>query len=230
MITCLTNWVVLALFLPVVLYFAAVASADDISEPGTEKFVVFGREGEKACAWEYQRCGESDGLVKRCEFAPSQWSAWRLLGGKAPAFIRHMVPRKGGRPGHRVNLYRIDYSTWEVKTVLSSRQINGLGCSDTLVYVKTDRGLRLVDRKTGGVEIPARQFERLHLIGDHWIVRYEDSEAGQVHLFSPARNRCVKEFRLPEFASRKRFFRGPHHKVTALSPDHAHLAWVKPVA
>ena len=225
MISGLVNRTVIAVFLPVALGLAAIA---ETQEPD-EKFVVFGREGDKECAWEYLPAGESEGLVKRCEFAPSPWSPWRLLGGKVPAFIRHQVPHESGL-GHSVNLYRIDYSTWKVTTVLSSRQLSGLGCSDDVVYVKTDRGLRLVERKTGKVETPARPFERLHLIGDLWIVRYENSEAGQVRLFDPTRYRILKEFRLPEFASKKRFFRGPHQKVMALSPDHTLLAWVKPVA
>jgi hypothetical protein len=123
----------------------------------------------------------------------------------------------GARPEYTVNLYSIDYRTWSVKTVLRSERIWGLGANEGLVYLGTDAGVRVLDRKTLAVRaLEGPAWALVRDLGDRWLVALARGERA---LFDPATGRLGPErFRCPkEWGDR-------YHLV--LSPDHARIAAV----
>lgn len=200
--------------------------------PGSEKFIVLAREpvgaaGDwqfMASAWEYVPTRPEIPITKRCEFTASHWAPNPLFWerpGLAPNLVRLQVNREGAPRGYDVNLYTVDYRTWRVRTVLQSVQVLPFGATDELVYLHTDRGLRLLDRESGVVLMPDKSFKLVRDFGDVWLVSYERSEERRAHLFDPERNRAIKELQMPES-----FQSG--HCVLELSPDRKYLAiWGK---
>jgi hypothetical protein len=173
-----------------------------------------------ASAWEYIPTRPEIPITKRCEFTASHWAPNLLFWerpGLAPNLVRLQVNRKGRPGGYHVNLYTIDYRTWRVRTVLQSDQILALGATDELVYLDTDRGLRLLDRQSGVVLVPEKSFKLVRDFGDVWLVSYERSEECRFHLFDPEQKRAIKGFRMPES------FQSGRCRLE-LSPDRKYLA------
>ncbi|MCP3917710.1 MAG: hypothetical protein GY711_19370 [bacterium] len=172
-------------------------TAQERTAPGTGKFVVFGRDGGVATIWEYVP-GER-ALTKRVSLIDSSWAPNTLFSrGVAPHLIRLQIPT--GR-GYRVNLYAVDYRSWETRRLHAARQISGLGMSGDSVYLTTDEGVRLLDPVANRVEVPQLQFRKMRDLGALWLVELpEDGKRKRTALFDPERRVVAREVELPAFA------------------------------
>ena len=151
------------------------------SKPGTGKFVIFTREqvGKQwdfiAGAWECIPTLPNRPITKRVEFCHSSWNATPLLSflsryhsdGLYPRFIRLQVDSELGR--YDVNLYDIDFRTWEVDCLSQGRQVSAFGVIGDSIYCKTTGKWIVIDKTSGEIseEVP---FTPIEAKGDFWMV------------------------------------------------------------
>ncbi len=168
--------------------------------PGTEKVVLFSREpigkpGEwdfMAGAWDFIPSRPDLGVVKRVEFAHSSWSADLLVDdakGELLSFVRLQVDTRSGRP-YNVNLYRIDYTTWDVSVLAHSKPFPfiGHGAGAGQIYLNSSEGMLVMDQRTGRIHTPTVPCELLAQIShDAWLMRRTEGDHGTL-LFDPNRN------------------------------------------
>jgi len=182
---------------------------DEQVPPGTEKIVLFTREpvgktGEWdfiAGAWEFIPSRPAQGVVKRAEFAHSSWSADPLLDDchrDLLPFVRLQVDK---RPGdYTVNVYRIDYTTWDISVLAESKPapFTGLGAGADNIYVDSSDGMLVMNRYTGRIDTPSVPCKVLEQVSKTaWLVRRTDGDHGAL-LFDPSTNRFGSQFDLTE--------------------------------
>lgn len=199
-----------------------------LQEPRDEKVVIFAREGndwEKmvASAWDFDVDKPDAGIVRRAEFAKSHWDAMPLFSepGAASEFVRLQVNDPKGQNGYIVHFYRIDYDSWNVQLLLKTGQVNELGFNDRDVFVSTDQGRRIVDRKTGAIREFESRFQTLWIVDDRtWLIELLDQPDGPSGaFFDVVKGDVTKDrFIVPNEARGGRF-------RLQLSPDRRFLAY-----
>lgn len=111
-------------------------------------------------------------IVPRIRFVPSHWSPGLLVNERIPAradLVRLQVPVPNG---YRVNLYSVDYSSWEVETVWQGAQAASVFVHGRDAYIDvfgldpSEEGLRVV-RADNRVECPPEIFRYLRPIPGH---------------------------------------------------------------
>ena len=157
-------------------------AAAEQSKPGTGKFVIFTREqvGTNwdfiAGAWECIPSRPEIPITKRAEFCRSSWNADQLLNclvaddsnGKHSRFIRLQVDN--GVRGYSVNLYDINYRTWEVRCLWQGSQLTAFGVMGDSIFCRSSDGWLLLDSASGALSenVP---FTPLETDGNYWLVR-----------------------------------------------------------
>ena len=157
---------------------------------GSERFVIYAREGRareardwermEATAWDFDPDRPEQGLVRRVTFGRSHWNAYPLLwpeSDDASEFVRLQVNVPGSHD-YTVRLYRIDFKSWQVQTILACDQVLGLGSNAENVYVDTSLGYRAIRRNTAEVQLLDTPFKRVRDFGGRWIVEVESQRSG----------------------------------------------------
>ena len=201
------------------------------SKPRYEKFVIFAREGNDtntmvASAWEFDLEKPEEGLIRRARFAPSSWSASQLFlsqQGTAPApeYVRHQVDDEGTSNGYIVHLYRIDYHKWDVQQVLETPQVFGLGANEESIFVDTDRGYRVIERRTGTIRTLDPSFKLVFDFGhDLWMVELAKPDKGLSGSFFDVKRGQLLDgrFAIPEDVKKRNF-------TVRLTPDRQRVAF-----
>ena len=197
-------------------------SETERTQPGSEKFIVFGLEMGTATIWEYAAGWPA--LERRVSLVKSPWAPMRLLRDESPQLIRQQIKLEGR--GYRVNMYAIDYRLWTVQQLYAARQIHGIGTSAQSVYVNTSDGLRVINPLTQQIHAPAQQFRRLRDLGRWWLVELEgEANSKRQALFDPKRRRLLQQIELPAFASKAHF----GIPWIELSPSGRYLAMLEPL-
>jgi hypothetical protein len=151
-----------------------------------EKYIVFFRDSlteilPPTSGWEFDPVKKT--FTKKYDFAPSSWAPDLLLDAVTPEYVRHQVNNSNL---YDVTLYKIDYCTWQVDTVLQSEQIHGLGSTPEKVFLYTDKGWVILDRQSGRLD-PMESFNMIVQFHDLWLVKHNNPDTA--YLFSPAENR-----------------------------------------
>ncbi|MBN2491365.1 MAG: hypothetical protein JXQ29_11010 [Planctomycetes bacterium] len=196
------------------------------SPPGTEKFIVFGRDGDLASAWEYLPGTAS--LVKRCDFARSSFPPLRLHEG-LPVTVIHVRTRTGRKPSNRYFL--VDFRTWQVKPLdpLLERCGEVMGHAGTGAYLSIrdpatgNNVLHRLDLTRGDLVRMPLEFSIAARLGDYWIVHYEDAGATKRALFDTRTEKVVESLRLPPPLCGLTYERSTH---PATSSDGRYVAWM----
>ena len=204
----------LAASLPPAVAWTNPPSPDERTSPGTEKFVVFVREPRPgdwnfmATVWEYVPSRPDEPMMCRVHLEPSHWSpdmlVWRQA-NTSPDLITLQVPYESAPFGYRMNLYGVNYRSWEVATFLRADSIGAEGTMRDRAYLSVRelqtgrRTLQVLDRSTGRLETSPKYFERVLGIGGTWIVRFEGAPHGSFALFDPESNATIREFLLSDY-------------------------------
>lgn len=157
------------------LYLPAAAEQ---SKPGSGKFVIFTRRSVGkdwdfiADVWE---CIPDKPLTKRAEFCHSSWTAAPLLDsgvgddsrGTHPRFVRLQVDAK---QGYTVNLYDIDYRTWDVKCIWQGDKLAALGVFGDSMVCRSGKDLLSINSSSGKIATDA-PFTPLQFLDGYWLVR-----------------------------------------------------------
>lgn len=157
-------------------------SAAEQSKTGTGKFVVFTREqvGTNwdyiAGAWECIPSHPEIPVTKRAEFCHSSWNGDQLLNtlvmddswGMHPRFLRLQVD--SGDRDYAVNLYDINYRTWEVRCIWQGRRLTAFGLMGDSIFCNSTDGWLLLDAASGILSnnVP---FTPIETDGNYWLVR-----------------------------------------------------------
>jgi hypothetical protein len=157
--------------------------AGEQCKAGTGKFVIFTREpvGKDwdfvAGAWECIPSRPEIPVTKRAEFCHSSWNCDQLLNvlvsddscGMHPRFVRLQVD-SGDRDYYTVNLYDINYRTWEVHCIWQGNRLSPFGVMGDSIFCSSTDGWLLVNSSSGKItkEIP---FTPIETDGDFWLVR-----------------------------------------------------------
>jgi hypothetical protein len=152
------------------------------TRPGTGKFVIFSREpvGKEwdfiAGAWECIPSRPDVPITKRVEFCHSSWNCASLLdtlvaddsNGMHPRFARLQVD--SDRAHYSVNLYDINYRTWDVRCIWQGSRLGAFGVMGDSIFCRSADGWLLINAASGKLsqEIP---FVPLKTDGDFWLVR-----------------------------------------------------------
>lgn len=159
-------------------------AAKDQTSSGTGKFVIFTREetGKTnewdfiAGAWECIPSKPDIPITKRAEFCHSSWNAGPLLNslvsddsdGMFPQFVKLMVDAGDGE--YTVNLYDINYRTWDVRCLWQGDRLSAFGVIKNSVFCKDSRGWFRLDATSGSFR-KAVPFIPLDVDGEFWLVR-----------------------------------------------------------
>ena len=204
-------------------------SAAEQSKVGTGKFVVFTREqvGTNwdfiAGAWECIPSRPKMPLTKRLEFCHSSWNADALLNtlvsddsdGMHPRFVRLQVD--SGDRDYVVNLYDINYRTWEVRCLWQGRRLSPFGCMAGSIFCDSSDGWLLLDTASAKLSrsVP---FTPIATDGNYWLVR-KPGETEGCWSYDQARRQFVAHFG-PVDIPKVSF------SQSRLSPDGKSRAWV----
>jgi hypothetical protein len=166
------------------------ASAEQ-TPTGTGKFVIFTREPTgkanewdfTAGAWECIPSRPNLPVTKRVEFCHSSWEAEPLLDclvrdesdGRFPRFVQLQVD--AGNFDSRVNLYDINYRTWEVRFIWQGDRLRAFGVIKNTVFCKDSRDWFCVDATSGKISTNM-PFIPLDVDGAFWLVRKPDENSG----------------------------------------------------
>ncbi len=151
-------------------------------QAGVGKFVIFTREqvGKDwdfiAGAWECIPSRPDTPITKRVEFCHSSWNCAPLLDGLVADDSNGMHPRfatlqvdRGDRD-YAVNLYDIDYRTWDVRCIWQGSRLSAFGVmADSIFYRSADVWL-LLNAATGKLSSKT-PFVPLETDGGFWLVR-----------------------------------------------------------
>lgn len=173
---------------------------------GTGKFVIFTREeiGKQndwdfiAGAWECIPSRPDVPVTKRVEFCHSSWNAEPLLNtlvrddskGLFPRFVRLQV---GARDrNYKVNLYDINYRTWDVRCLWQGDRLSAFGVIKNSVFCHDSRDWFRLDATLGRIskELP---FIPLGVDRASWLVQKTGEKPG-IWSYDPARERFVGHF------------------------------------
>lgn len=199
------------------------------SPASTGKFVIFTREeaGQDgdfvAGAWECIPSRPETPPTKRLEFCHSSWNAGPLVNtlvrddsdGLHPRFVRLQVNH--GDRDYAVNLYDIDYRTWEVRCLWQGRRLTAFGVLGDSIFCDSSEGWLLLDAARGTLNrnVP---FIPLETDGNYWLVRRPGETEG-CWSYDRTTRRFIARFGpidIPE----------PDFSQSWLSPDGRSRAWV----
>lgn len=199
------------------------------TKAGVGKFVIFTREqlgtgrDYVAGAWECIPSRAETPLTKRVEFCSSSWNADALLNGSVsdesigmhPRFVRLQVD--GGDGDLAVNLYDINYRTWEVRLLRQDRRLIGFGSIGNSIFCRSSNSWLLLDAASG--EIDARvPFVPVGTDGNYWLVR-KPGETDGAWSYNVITRQFIAHFgpvAIPEMG----------YTRSVLSPDGNSRAWV----
>jgi hypothetical protein len=179
-------------------------SAAEQSKPGTGKFIIFTREqvGKDwdfiAGAWECIPSQPEKPVTKRAELCHSSWNAEPLLdvlacddsAGMHPRFARLQVD--AGEHFYTVNLYDINYRTWEVRCLWQGSRLAAFGVLDGSIFCHNMDNWMVLNASTGGIskEIP---FTPQATDGGFWLVR-KPGETGGCWSYDRTKRQFVARF------------------------------------
>lgn len=197
-------------------------------KPGDGKFVIFTREKVGtmwdfiAGAWECSPSFSEKPITKRVEFCHSSWEADALLNvlvrddseGMHPRFVRLQVDSDDG---YSVNLYDINYLTWDVRCVWQGSQLSAFGVMGGSIYCESSDGWLLIDTVSGGISrsVP---LTPIATDGKYWLVR-KPGETKGCWSYDRVKQDFIAHFEsveIPEVGFSK----------SKLSPDGRNRAWV----
>lgn len=157
-------------------------STEEQSKISASKFVILTREqvGTNwdfiAGAWECVPSYPELPLTKRVEFCHSSWNPDALLNvmvsddsyGMHPRFVSLQVD--SGDRDYAVNLYDIDYRTWEVRCLWQGRRLLAFGLMGDSIFCDSSDGWLQLDTTSGKLShsIP---FTPIETDGNYWLVR-----------------------------------------------------------
>jgi len=206
-------------------------SAAEQSQSGTGKFVIFTREdlgkpGEWdfiAGAWECIPSRPEVPVTKRVEFCHSSWNAEPLLdcltrdhsAGRYPRFVKLQVD--AGDRDSAVNLYDINYRTWEVRCLWRGARLNAFGVLNGEVLCENN-GAWLSLNSSTGVMRDGAPFVPLEVDGRFWLVQKHGETSGSWS-YDPSWGAYVGHFNEVD-GSRAGY------TIARLSPDGRSRAWV----
>jgi hypothetical protein len=166
------------------------ADAEQIPR-GTGKFVIFTREQTDkpnewdfiAGAWECIPSRPNMPVTKRVEFCHSSWEAQPLLyylmrddsAGLYPQFVQLMVDT--GDRDYGVNLYDINYRTWDVRCLWHGDRLSAFGVMKNFAFCRDSRDWFRIDLSSGNI-IKDMPFIPLDVDGAFWLVRKADEKSG----------------------------------------------------
>ncbi len=204
-------------------------SAGKQSKAGTGKFVIFTREEAGtngdfiAGAWECIPSHPETPITKRVEFCHSSWNADQLLDtlvrddsyGMHPRFVRLQVD--SGDRDYAVNLYDINYRTWEVRCIWQGSRLTAFGSLGNSIFCSTTDGWLLLDSASGRLSknVP---FIPIETDGNYWLVR-KPGETEGCWSYDRANKQFISHFG-PVDIPKVGFSR------SKLSPDGKTRAWV----
>ena len=181
-------------------------SAAEQTSSDTGKFVIFTREETDkpnewdfiAGAWECIPSRPNVPVTKRAEFCHSSWEAQLLMDclvrddieGLYPQFVKLMVDT--GDRDYGVNLYDINYRTWNVRCVWRGDRLSAFGVMKNFVFCQDSRDWFRLDVSTGNIikDVP---FIPLAVDGDFWLVRKVGEKSG-VWSYDLAKEQFVSHF------------------------------------
>lgn len=204
----------------------------DRAPSGTGKFVIFTREevgkGDEwdfvAAAWECIPSRPDLPLTKRVEFCHSSWNASPLLDvlvrddsqDRFPRFVRLQVD--AGNRDYAVNLYDINYRTWDVRCIWQGARLSAFGVMQETVFCHDGEGWFRLKCSTGAIQNGPPPFVPLHVDGGHWLVRKPGDATGEWS-YDHKRDHFVARFEPVEAD-------GVGYQESLLSPDGTSRAWI----
>ena len=204
-------------------------TAAERTAPGVGKFVIFTREETSrewdhiAGAWECIPSQPQTPLMKRVEFCHSPWCANPLLDtlvaddgdGLHPRFARLQVNK--GRGEYTVNIYDINYRTWDVRCIWQGDQFHAFGVLGGSVFCRADDEWCRIDAATGEIskDVP---FTPVTTEDEFWIVR-KPGETQRCWSYDPRTQQFVAHFADVEKPA-------DGFSWSKLSPDGKHRAWI----
>lgn len=152
------------------------------SKIGTGKFIIFTREqvGTNwdfiAGAWECIPSHPEVPLTKRLEFCRTSWDADQLLNtlvrddsdGMHTRFVKLQVDQ--GDRDYGVNLYDINYRTWEVRCLWQGKRLFAFGVMGDSIFCDSSDGWMVLGATSGKINrtVP---FTPIDTDGEYWLVR-----------------------------------------------------------
>ena len=122
-----------------------------------------------------------------------------------------------GDRDYTVNLYDINYRTWDVRCIWQGRQLSAFGVMGDSIFCKSPDGWLLIDAASGKID-PKIPFVPLYTDGGYWLVR-KPGEAAGCWSYDRGKRLYVAHFELVDRAAVG--FGGQK-----LSPDGKNRAWV----
>ena len=199
---------------------------------GTGKFVIFTREevGAKgewdfiAAAWECIPSRPELPITKRIEFCHSSWNPSLLLDvlvsddsyGRFPRFVRLQVD--AGDRDHTINLYDINYRTWDVRCIWQGRRLSAFGVMQETALCRDGESWFRLKCSSGAIQKGPLPFIPLHADGGHWLVRKTGDATGEWS-YDCAKDQFVARFEALEAD-------GDGYQASLLSSDGRSRAWV----
>jgi hypothetical protein len=199
------------------------------AKPGIGKFVIFTREqvGKEwdaiAGAWECIPSRPEIPIAKRVKFCHSSWNCTPLLNvlvaddsaGMHPRFVRLQV--NSGDTDYSVNIYDINYRTWDVRCLWQGPQMLAFGVMNNSIFCGTPDGWRVIDARSGKLsnKVP---FTPVETDGKYWLVR-KANETNGCWSYDGTKRRYIANFG-PVEEPALGFSR------SKLSPNGKHRAWV----
>ena len=173
---------------------------------GTGKFVIFTREETQktnewdfiAGAWECIPSRPNISVTKRVEFCHSSWNADALLNclvrddscGLFSRYVRLQVD--AGNFESKVNLYDINYRTWDVRFLRQSNRLNTFGVINNSIFCQDSRDWFRLNATTEAIsrEMP---FIPVDVEGSFWLVRKTNETSG-IWSYDAAKEQFVGHF------------------------------------
>lgn len=202
-----------------------------VTSPENGKFIIFTRESlsekdwhHSANAWEFDPHQLPYQLVKRTTFKQSDWKPYVLSDSpteRSAGLVRLQAAKDPLGDNVTVDLYDIDYRTWNVEKLLTRGMLNYLGEEGDNFYIETERGIEIINLKTREVSLRKETFELWSDNGKHWLTSRGNGEHLRYFLFDPARDIELKELPLTF---------PPAYYKSALSPDSRYLTQLAPIS
>lgn len=198
---CRVGGGVQTLLIAVVMIGIQVASGAKPIE-GVDRFVVLARDDAPGkghgptLVLEY-RPGDA-ALVKRTQLASSSWSPGKMF-GKFDGFLRHQVNHPRKRP-YVTHFLHLDVDTWRVRTLLISDQITGLYCDSDRAYLRTDKGIRVMNRRNLSFGRKPLRFTVVTKLRDRYaLIRGKPgAKNSEGELFDFREGKTLAKVKLPE--------------------------------
>ncbi len=206
-------------------------SIEDESKPGDGKFVIFSREsvGKEnewdfiAGAWECIPSHPEIPVTRRIEFCHSSWNAEPLLNvlirdgstGMYPRFVTLQVDSTD--PNYTVNLYDINYRTWDVKRIWHGGRLDAFGVLGNSIFCNHQGDWFLLNAGSGGISRNT-PFTPNDVDGAFWLVR-KPGESSGCWSYDSSTRQYIAHFNAVDVPS-------VGYSSAKLSPDGKTRAWV----